>query len=609
MPVTDKIKNNLFIWGNNTTTGSDLASLAYTTENPFIGTSSDVPAGGGLVEAGIINSGIRLGSLAAYSIIEALKKGPAALNVIPASATVYNDDWFTGLADNLQFNYDDVNANIDTFATNLHTVVNQYLKYSSVYAAVRANVWNTPRTFTVKDNSEEHSQANSGIDGSADVTLKLPSTIKADILGSATEVTDKIGNQLISDIFVYDGNDEQTAEVYQSFQSERVYTKNNTITNGSHYLLFTSLSSNGYSNVLKNSSLIYNPAYQTLSNTTFKAPNFNGNYTTCSQAGDTKTATLTGFVLETGARIFVKFTSTHSGGNTPTLNVNSTGAKTLKWGNSSNSLSAFCKPNSGDIFELLYDGTYWVILVPNHILGAEWTKETLTITKNGSEYEFDGSSATNLSFYAPNTSGENNQVLISQGSGNSPIWTSQCNVGAGKLLNIYNEGYTQGNSYRPIYFNNGYPYLCTWSYRAGTVSLTGSDSNNIGEAGSQSSSSWNTWGNWFHGTFIKIGRVLRVSLRTTTSPGEDRWIRVNLNWVAQQCLGDTNHTAMTSETSCQITAYRTSAAGLGNVYAGNIATSTINNKSVVCCFISRDEAGGGTGNGFGLDLNIYLNQD
>lgn len=608
MPVTDKIKNNLFIWGNNTTTGSDLATLAYTTENPFIGTSSDVPAGGELVEAGIINSGIRLGSLAAYSIIEALKKGPAALNAIPASATQYNDDWYTGLNDNLQFNYNDVNSNIDTFAANLNTVVNQYLKYSSVYAAVRANVWNTPRTFTIKDNSEEHSQANSGIDGSADVTLKLPSTIKADILGSATTVTDNVGDFSLSEIFVYD-EDGQTSQVIDALNADRVYTTTRN-DNTEDYILFTENATVGANaDVRKNSDLRYNSYTNTLSTKKFQAPNFNGNYTTCSESGDTKTATLANFKLESGARIFVKFSSTHSGGNTPTLNVNNTGAKTLKWGNSSYSLTSFRKPNAGDIFELLYDGTYWVILVPNHISGAEYTKETLTITKNGYGFEFDGSSPTNLSFYAPNSSGTSGQVLLSNGSGYAPTWEYKYNISAGRLANFSGD-YNVGNNKQPVYFSSGIPYKCLYSYRCGSgLSLTGSNSNNIGEAGSISSSSWNTWNNWFHGVYIKIGPVLKVSLRTDTTLNEDRWLRINLNWIVYQALSDNSYKVYLTDSSCQVTALRTSATGTPNCYCANMSNSTINNESVPCCFVSRDQAGGGTSAGFCLELTLLLNKD
>ena len=37
--------------------------------------------------------------------------------------------------------------------------------------------------------------------------------------------------------------------------------------------------------------------------------------------------------------------------------------------------------------------------------------------------------------------------------------------------------------------------------------------------------------------------------------------------------------------------------------------ATINNKSVPCCFVSRDQAGGGTSDGWCLELTLILNQE
>ena len=42
------------------------------------------------------------------------------------------------------------------------------------------------RTITIADNTNEHTQVNNSIDGSANFTLKLPSTIKANIIGNAS---------------------------------------------------------------------------------------------------------------------------------------------------------------------------------------------------------------------------------------------------------------------------------------------------------------------------------------------------------------------------------------------------------------------------------------
>lgn len=46
--------------------------------------------------------------------------------------------------------------------------------------------WGTARTITISDNSGTNTQANTGINGSTNFTLKLPATIKANLTGKAT---------------------------------------------------------------------------------------------------------------------------------------------------------------------------------------------------------------------------------------------------------------------------------------------------------------------------------------------------------------------------------------------------------------------------------------
>ena len=76
-------------------------------------------------------------------------------------------------------------------------------------------------------------------------------------------------------------------------------------------------------------------------------------YGVCTTAGNTaaKTVDMTGFVLTTGCTIFVKFNNANTATTAATLNVNSTGAKTIK------------NPNwtGGSIVAVTYDGTNWVI--------------------------------------------------------------------------------------------------------------------------------------------------------------------------------------------------------------------------------------------------------
>ena len=92
-------------------------------------------------------------------------------------------------------------------------------------------------------------------------------------------------------------------------------------------------------------------------------------YGTCSNASNTadKTVTVTGFVLETGARVTVKFLDSNTASN-PTLNVYNgsayTGAKAIMYrGTSSVSDSSnYYRWQSGDIVDFIYDGTNWVMV-------------------------------------------------------------------------------------------------------------------------------------------------------------------------------------------------------------------------------------------------------
>ncbi len=52
--------------------------------------------------------------------------------------------------------------------------------------AITTAKWGTARNITIADNTNEHTQVNNSIDGSTNFTLKLPATIKADIIGNAS---------------------------------------------------------------------------------------------------------------------------------------------------------------------------------------------------------------------------------------------------------------------------------------------------------------------------------------------------------------------------------------------------------------------------------------
>lgn len=85
-------------------------------------------------------------------------------------------------------------------------------------------------------------------------------------------------------------------------------------------------------------------------------------YATCSTASATaaKVAVCTGFKMTTGATVLVKFSNTNSAAS-PTLNVNSTGAKPIvAYGTTAIQTYAW---KAGQAVMVVYDGTSWVALV------------------------------------------------------------------------------------------------------------------------------------------------------------------------------------------------------------------------------------------------------
>lgn len=115
--------------------------------------------------------------------------------------------------------------------------------------------------------------------------------------------------------------------------------------------------------------------------------NFNGeenvvHYTTCSTAAATaaKVVTLDNFVLTTGAKLYIRFTVTNTAAS-PTLNVNSTGAKPIQYRNAAISAGylaanrTYCFIYNGSSYELVGD-----INIDTN------TKVTQTVTTTNNEY-------------------------------------------------------------------------------------------------------------------------------------------------------------------------------------------------------------------------------
>lgn len=83
-------------------------------------------------------------------------------------------------------------------------------------------------------------------------------------------------------------------------------------------------------------------------------------FATCSTAAATqaKTASVAGFNLVTGARVTIKFTVTNTAAN-PTLNVNGTGAKAIKYRGAAIATGYLA---ANRVYEFVYDGTDYLFM-------------------------------------------------------------------------------------------------------------------------------------------------------------------------------------------------------------------------------------------------------
>jgi hypothetical protein len=105
---------------------------------------------------------------------------------------------------------------------------------------------------------------------------------------------------------------------------------------------------------------------------------------TCGTSATTaaKTVTLTNFVLETGAQVRIKFTYANSAAN-PTLNVNSSGAKSIYWHEAALASSQYWE--AGAVLDFVYNGTRWELI---GIAKANNDLNSLGITATATELNY-----------------------------------------------------------------------------------------------------------------------------------------------------------------------------------------------------------------------------
>lgn len=199
-------------------------------------------------------------------------------------------------------------------------------------------------------------------------------------------------------------------------------------------------------------------------------------YGTCATVAATvaKVATATNFVLETGARIAIKFTYANSAAS-PTLNVNSSGAKAIYWHGAALASDQYWQ--AGAVLDFVYNGTQWELIgiakdnnttysAAGSALGLVKTGGDVTIsdgvitvtndshTHDGRYYtetEIDNKVSTiNTAIDGKAASSHTHNYAGSSSAGGAATSANKINTNAGSAT-------------QPVYFSNGIPVKTTYT--------------------------------------------------------------------------------------------------------------------------------------------------
>lgn len=223
------------------------------------------------------------------------------------------------------------------------------------------------RTLNIQDSDGTNTGTGASFDGSGNATIKLPATIKASITGNcsgssgsctgnsatATKVGKELSIQLNGGTATkFDGSAAKSINITASEIGAAA---------SSHTHNYAGSSSAGGAATAANKLATANA----IDGVSFNGENAITHYGTCSTAAATaaKTVDCTLFTLVTGSVINVKFSLANTAAS-PTLNVNSTGAKAIYI----DGMAA--QPGSivaNRMYRFVYDGTYWQMENPQNL--------------------------------------------------------------------------------------------------------------------------------------------------------------------------------------------------------------------------------------------------
>ena len=187
--------NKLFVWGNSTTdpTTNDVTTVSYDSTTHI----ADGLEAGNYLEADLLNTIVRNSSLITYTLIESLLTGPN-IQLTDGTTTISSGNWYDRVTatDSEGNTY---HTDIPALITSVSATLRKYIQYSAIERSYTANKLATPIKLRTSDGTN-NSEWLTGFDGSAsENTIPLPSTIIADLTGTADKATnDADGNAIKS---------------------------------------------------------------------------------------------------------------------------------------------------------------------------------------------------------------------------------------------------------------------------------------------------------------------------------------------------------------------------------------------------------------------------